>query len=161
MMKKIRCILICVLVAGAMIGLGLYFAPIRIYLMPIDAWKRPVWSGPGSTQKEENYVVYHHWFKSEQTLIDSVIAFQDRTIRLDSVKKYPDGYCRSFFKRSAVLDKYYREEEDGSDIIFDHADKRILFVEWRIAGDTVCRYFRGENHKFPLADTTALLTIVR
>ena len=94
-----------------------------------------------STQKEENFVVYNHLFKSKQTLIDSIIAFHDRTIRLDSIKKYPDGYCRSFFKRSTVLDKYYREEPNGSDIIFDQRDKQILAVEWRITGDTVCANF--------------------
>lgn len=104
-MKKVERILIYVLAIGTIICLGLYFAPIKIYLMPINAWERQIWSGPTSTQKEENFVVYNHLFKSKQTLIDSIIAFHDRTIRLDSIKKYPDGYCRSFFKRSTVLDK--------------------------------------------------------
>ena len=124
-MKKVERILIYVLAIGTIICLGLYFAPIKIYLMPINAWERQIWSGPTSTQKEENFVVYNHLFKSKQTLIDSIIAFHDRTIRLDSIKKYPDGYCRSFFKRSTVLDKYYREEPNGSDIIFDHRDKQL------------------------------------
>ena len=115
-MKKVERILIYVLAIGTIICLGLYFAPIKIYLMPINAWERQIWSGPTSTQKEENFVVYNHLFKSKQTLIDSIIAFHDRTIRLDSIKKYPDGYCRSFFKRSTVLDKYYREEPNGSEL---------------------------------------------
>lgn len=105
--------------------------------MPIDAWERKIWMGPSSTQKEENYVVYNHLCKSEQTLIDSIIAFNDRTIRLDSIKKYPDSYCRSFFRRSIILNKDYREEANGSDIIYDHFDKRILSFEWRIVNDTV------------------------
>ena len=107
-MKKVERILIYVLAIGTIICLGLYFAPIKIYLMPINAWERQIWSGPTSTQKEENFVVYNHLFKSKQTLIDSIIAFHDRTIRLDSIQKYQDGYCRSFFTRSPVLDKYYR-----------------------------------------------------
>ena len=42
-----------VLAIGTIICLGLYFAPIKIYLMPINAWERQIWSGPTSTQKEE------------------------------------------------------------------------------------------------------------
>ena len=152
-MKKVERILIYVLAIGTIICLGLYFAPIKIYLMPINAWERQIWSGPTSTQKEENFVVYNHLFKSKQTLIDSII---DRTIRLDSIKKYPDGYCRSFFKRSTVLDKYYREEPNGSDIIFDHRDKQILAVEWRITGDTVCANFFGKNYKVLITDTATI-----
>lgn len=102
-MKKVERILIYVLAIGTIICLGLYFAPIKIYLMPINAWERQIWSGPTSTQKEENFVVYNHLFKSKQTLIDSIIAFHDRTIRLDSIKKYPDGYCRSFSKGAPFL----------------------------------------------------------
>lgn len=155
-MKKVERILIYVLAIGTIICLGLYFAPIKIYLMPINAWERQIWSGPTSTQKEENFVVYNHLFKSKQTLIDSIIAFHDRTIRLDSIKKYPDGYCRSFFKRSTVLDKYYREEPNGSDIIFDHRDKQILAVEWRITGDAVCANFFGKNYKVLITDTATI-----
>lgn len=44
--------------------------------MPIDAWERKIWMGPSSTQKEENYVVYNHLCKSEQTLIDRYHCFQ-------------------------------------------------------------------------------------
>lgn len=106
--------------------------------------------------KRGKLVVYNHLFKSKQTLIDSIIAFHDRTIRLDSIKKYPDGYCRSFFKRSTVLDKYYREEPNGSDIIFDHRDKQILAVEWRITGDTVCANFFGKNYKVLITDTATI-----
>ena len=103
-----------------------------------------------------SFVVYNHLFKSKQTLIDSIIAFHDRTIRLDSIKKCPDGYCRSFFKRSTVLDKYYREEPNGSDIIFDHRDKQILAVEWRNTGDTVCANFFGKNYKVLITDTATI-----
>lgn len=56
-MKKVERILIYVLAIGTIICLGLYFAPIKIYLMPINAWERQIWSGPTSTQKEENFVV--------------------------------------------------------------------------------------------------------
>ena len=139
-MKKVERILIYVLAIGTIICLGLYFAPIKIYLMPINAWERQIWSGPTSTQKEENFVVYNHLFKSKQTLIDSIIAFHDR----------------SFFKRSTVLDKYYREEPNGSDIIFDHRDKQILAVEWRITGDTVCANFFGKNYKVLITDTATI-----
>ncbi|WP_277134609.1 MULTISPECIES: hypothetical protein [Bacteroides] len=152
-MKKVKRILIYVLAIGTIIYLEFYFAPIKIYLMPINAWERQIWSGPTSTQKEENFVVYNHLCKSEQTLIDSIIAFHDRTIRLDSIKKYPDGYRRSFFRRSTVLNKDYREESNGADIIFDHMDKLILAVEWRITGDTVCANSFSENYEVLLTDT--------
>ena len=139
-MKKVKRILIYVLAIGTIIYLEFYFAPIKIYLMPINAWERQIWSGPTSTQKEENFVVYNHLCKSEQTLIDSIIAFHDRTIRLDSIKKYPDGYRRSFFRRSTVLNKDYREESNGA-------------VEWRITGDTVCANSFSENYEVLLTDT--------
>lgn len=64
--------------------------------MPIDAWERKIWMGPSSTQKEENYVVYNHLCKSEQTLIDSIIAFNDRTIRLDSIKNILIAIAEAF-----------------------------------------------------------------
>lgn len=151
-------ILAFILIVCILVYWGLYFLPVKFYLMPIDAWKRKVWMGPSSTQKEENYIVYHYICKSEQTLIDSIIAFNDRTIHLDSIKKYPDGYRRSFFKRSVVLNKDYQEEVDGSDIIYDHFDKRILLFEWQIVNDTVCAYLFNRHYKIPLAgiDTDAL-----
>ncbi len=145
-------ILAFIVVVCIIVYWGLYFLPVKFYLMPIDAWKRKIWMGPSSTQKEENFVVYNHLCKSEQTLIDSIIAFNDRTIQLDSIRKYPDGYCRSFFKRSMDLGKDYQEEVDGSDIIYDHFDKRILLFEWRIVNDTVCVYFFNKYCKVPLTD---------
>lgn len=150
-MKKIRHILVCVLIICTAIYWGFHFMPITFYLMPIDAWGRKIWMGPSTTQKEENYVVYNHLCKSERTLIDSIIAFNDRTIRLDSIKKYPDGYRRSFFKRSMTLNKDYREEANGSDIIYDHFDKRILLFEWRIVNDTVYVDLFDKCCKVPLA----------
>ena len=76
-MKKVERILIYVLAIGTIICLGLYFAPIKIYLMPINAWERQIWSGPTSTQKEENFVVYNHLFKSNATLSEyTQISFQ-------------------------------------------------------------------------------------
>lgn len=160
-MRKAKYILLCVLVVVTVIYGAFRFMPVRIYLMPIDAWERKIWMAPSSTQKEENYVVYNHLCKSEHTLIDSIIAFSDRTIRLDSIKKYPDGYRRSFFRRSIVLDKDYREETNGSDIIYDHFDERILFFEWRIVDDTVYADLFDKHRKIPLAgiDTDAVLAI--
>lgn len=105
--------------------------------------------------KEENFVVYNHLFKSKQTLIDSIIAFHDRTIRLDSIKNIQTAIAAAF-QRSTVLDKYYREEPNGSDIIFDHRDKQILAVEWRITGDTVCANFFGKNYKVLITDTATI-----
>lgn len=97
--KKIRLIL---LYAAAVTCLFAYpilrLMPPKIYLMPINAWERKIWMGPGITQKEENYVVYWHLFKNEQALADCIIAFNDRTLSMDSIEKYPDGYCRSFSK---------------------------------------------------------------
>ncbi len=156
--EKIRYMLVYVPVVCILAGLGLRMVPVEIYLMPINAWERKVWMGPTSTQKEENYVVYHHCFKSERTLINRIIAFNDRTIRLDSVKKYPDGYCRSFFKKDRFLTEHYREEEDGSDIIYDHFDKRILLFEWRLRNDTVYVEFFGKHGRVPLtcADNYAI-----
>ncbi|RHO66365.1 hypothetical protein DW083_19100 [Parabacteroides sp. AF48-14] len=149
-MKKTKHILVCTLIICTAIYWGFYFMPVRFYLMPIDAWERKIWMGPSSTQKEENYVVYNHLCKNERTLIDSIIAFNDRTIRLDSIKKYPDGYRRSFFRRSIILNKDYREEANGSDIIYDHFDKRILLFEWRIINDTVYVEFFDKRCKVPL-----------
>lgn len=151
-MKKIKIILVCIPVVCMIIYGWCYFVPVKFYLMPIDAWKRKIWMGPSSTQKEENYVVYNYLYKSEKTLIDSIIAFNDRTIRLDSIKKYPDGYCRSFFRRSMVLTKDYQEETDGSDIIYDHFDRRILLFEWQIVNDTVCVDIFDKHYKVPLTD---------
>ena len=73
-MKTVERILIYVLAIGTIICLGLYFAPIKIYLMPINAWERQIWSGPTSTQKEENFVVYNHLFKSKHSLTASLLS---------------------------------------------------------------------------------------
>ncbi len=143
---------VCITVVCILMYWGFCRVSVKFYLMLINAWERKIWMGPSPTQKEENYVVYHHFCKSERTLIDSIIAFNDRTIRPDSIRKYPDGYRRSFFKRSAVLNKDYREETDGSDMIYDHFDKRILLFEWRIVNDTVCVSLFGKQGKVPLAD---------
>ena len=102
-------------------------------------------------KKRETFVVYNHLFKSKQTLIDSIIVFYDRTIRLISIKYIQTGYCRSFFKRSTqFFDKYYREEPNGSDIIFDHRDKQIL-------GSWMANYRRYGLRKFLLAKIIKVL----
>ena len=62
-MKKLKIFLYGVLllaVAAGIFALKCYLSPIEIYEMPINVWKRSVWDGPDSTQKEENYVIYNH-----------------------------------------------------------------------------------------------------
>lgn len=44
-----------------------------------------------------------------------------------------------------TLDKNYREEENGSDIIFDHIDQRILLFEYKITDDSVCISIVGKQ----------------
>ena len=158
-MKKLKIFLYGVLllaVAAGIFALKCYLSPIEIYEMPINAWKRPVWDGPDSTQKEENYVIYNHLGKSEQQIIDSVIAYNDRTISVDTIIKYRKGYFRYFFKRDRTLNKYYKEEPDGSDIIFDHAKRNIFFIRWKIdrSDSLVDIKVNGESYRVPISDST-------
>ncbi len=43
-MRKAKYILICVLVVVTVIYGAFRFMPVRIYLMPIDAWERKIWN---------------------------------------------------------------------------------------------------------------------
>ncbi|WP_052081950.1 SH2 domain-containing protein [Porphyromonas macacae] len=131
-MKTLKILLYGVLllaVAAGIFALKCYLSPIEIYEMPINAWKRKVWNIPGPTRKEENLVIYNHLGKSEQQIRDAVIAYNDRTVSIDTIKKYRI-YSRDFFKRDRTLNKHYTEEPDGSDIIFDHAERGVFSIRW-------------------------------
>ncbi|WP_025004911.1 hypothetical protein [Porphyromonas macacae] len=158
-MKTLKILLYGVLllaVAAGIFALKCYLSPIKIYEMPINAWKRQVWNWPDSTQKEENYVIYNHFLKPEQQIIDSVIAYNERTIRIDTIKKYKEWYYRAFYKRDWTLNKHYKEEPDGSDIIFDHGKRRIFSIRWEIdrCDSLVDIKIWGESYRVPISDST-------
>ncbi|WP_052102006.1 hypothetical protein [Porphyromonas gulae] len=157
-MKKLKILLYGVLlvaVAAGIFALKCYLSPIEIYEMPINAWKRPVWDGPDSTQKEENYVIYNHLGKSEQQIRDTIIAYNDRTVSIDTITKYKEGYYRVFYKRDRTLNKHYTEEPDGSDIIFDHAERNVFFIRWEINSDSLIDIkVNGESYRVPISNST-------
>ena len=161
MKKKRRAILLygflfIVVLCGA-VALECRLSPIKIYEMPINAWKRQVWNWPDSTQKEENYVIYNHSLKPEQEIFDSVIAYNERTIHIDTIKKYREWYYRAFYKRDWTLNKHYTEEPDGSDIIFDHGNRRILSISWEIdkCDSLVDIKIGGASYRVPISDSTS------
>lgn len=150
MIKKIIYPLIILLVfCGGIVIYTLFFRPIAIYQMPINAWNRKVWSAPNPTQKEESFVVYNSMWKSEHEIYDSIIAFNDRTICLDTINKYIKGYTRMFFKKTTTLNKHYQEAEDGSDIIYDYADERILLITWKLIEDMIEIKVGGKYYRLP------------
>ena len=156
-MKKLKILLYGVLllaVAAGIFALKCYLSPIEIYEMPINAWKRPVWDGPDSTQKEENYVIYNHLGKPEQQVLDSVMAFAERTMSIDTLKKYQSMYSRSFYKRDWTVNKHYREEPDGSDIIIDHGNRRIYRILWVVEDEIANIYVGGKYYIVPISDST-------
>ncbi|SUB88612.1 Uncharacterised protein [Porphyromonas macacae] len=157
-MKKLKILLYGVLllaVAAGIFALKCYLSPIKIYEMPINAWKRQVWNWPDSTQKEENYVIYNHFLKSEQEILDSVIAYNERTISIDTIRKYRERYTRDFFKRDRTLNKHYTEEPDGSDIIFDHGKRNVFSIVWEIKKQDSFAFVRygGVYYKVPITDS--------
>ncbi|KGN75463.1 hypothetical protein HQ47_01935 [Porphyromonas macacae] len=159
MKKKRRAILLygflfIVVLCGA-VALECRLSPIKIYEMPINAWKRQVWNWPDSTQKEENYVIYNHFLKSEQEILDSVIAYNERTIHIDTIKKYREWYYRAFYKRDWTLNKHYTEEPDGSDIIFDHGNRNVFSIVWEIQKLDSFAYvkFGGVHYRVPITDS--------
>ncbi|WP_025004054.1 hypothetical protein [Porphyromonas macacae] len=141
-------------VAAGIFALKCYLGPIEIYEMPINAWKRQVWDGPDSTQKEENYVIYNHLGKSEQQVLDSVMAFAERTMSIDTLKKYQSMYSRSFYKRDWTVNKHYKEELDGSDIIIDHGNRRICRILWVVEDEIANIYVGGKYYVVPISDST-------
>lgn len=151
MMGRGKYLLIILLVScgGAVIYI-LFSRPIAIYQIPINAWNRKIWNVPGPTQKEESFVVYNSMWKNEQEIKDSIIAFNDRTICLDTINKYPKGYTRMFFKKTTTINKDYQEAEDGSDIIYDYADERILLITWTIIDDMIEIQVDGKYYKLPV-----------
>ena len=74
-MKKVERILIYVLAIGTIICLGLYFAPIKIYLMPINAWERQIWSGPTSTNRFWQWNGELQEIRSAQISLAKIIKF--------------------------------------------------------------------------------------
>ena len=157
-MKKLKILLYGVLlvaVAAGIFALKCYLSPIEIYEMPINAWKRKVWNIPGPTRKEENLVIYNHLGKSEMQIRDAVIAYNDRTVSIDTIKKYRI-YSRDFFKRDRTLNKHYTEEPDGSDIIFDHAERGVFFIRWEKdrRDSLVDIEINSESYRVPISDST-------
>ena len=157
-MKTLKILLYGVLlvaVAAGIFALKCYLSPIEIYEMPINAWKRKVWNIPGPTRKEENLVIYNHLGKSEMQIRDAVIAYNDMTVSIDTIKKYRI-YSRDFFKRDRTLNKHYTEEPDGSDIIFDHGNRRILSISWEIdkCDSLVDIKIGGASYRVPISDST-------
>ena len=86
---------------------------------------------------------------------DAVIAYNDRTVSIDTIKKYRI-YSRDFFKRDRTLNKHYTEEPDGSDIIFDHGNRRILSISWEIdkCDSLVDIKIGGASYRVPISDST-------
>lgn len=141
----------------ALYGGFLYLRPIVIYQMPINAWNREIWNVPDSTQKEESFVVYNSMWKNDQEIMDSIIAFNDRTISLDTISKYLNGYKRMFFKRTTTLNKHYQETKDGSDVIYDYAKERILIIIWTITDDTINIEIDNKYYRLPINTSEANL----
>ena len=158
-MKKLKILLYSVLllaVAAGIFALKCYLSPIEIYEMPINAWKRPVYSTPDSTQRQEFFVIYNYLGKSEQQIRDSITAYNDRTISPDTIRKYQAGYLRAFYKRDWVLNKHYAEEPDGSDIIFDHGKRIALMVSWeKDKCDSLIEIvIPPKSYQVPISDST-------
>ncbi|ATR92904.1 MULTISPECIES: hypothetical protein [Bacteroidales] len=158
-MKKLKILLYGVLslaVAAGIFALKCYLSPIEIYEMPINAWKRPVYSTPDSTQRQEFFVIYNYLGKSDQQIRDSITAYNDRTISPDTIRKYKKGYYRAFYKRDWTLNKHYAEEPDGSDIIFDHGKRRIFSIRWEIDRCDILVDIKiwGESYRVPISDST-------
>ncbi|WP_052100774.1 hypothetical protein [Porphyromonas gulae] len=158
-MKKLKILLYGVLllaVAAGIFALKCYLSPIEIYEMPINAWKRQVWNWPDSTQREESYVIYNHLGKSEQQIRDAIIAYNERTISIDTIRKYWGGYTRDFFTRDRILNKHYTEEPDGSDIIFDHTKRRVYSIRWEIDkyNSLINIDIPMKTYRVPISDST-------
>ncbi len=158
-MKTLKILLYGVLlvaVAAGIFALKCYLSPIEIYEMPINAWKRPVYSTPDSTQRQEFFVIYNYLGKSDQQIRDSITAYNDRTISPDTIRKYKKGYYRAFYKRDWTLNKHYAEEPDGSDIIFDHGKRRIFSIRWEIDRCDILVDIKiwGESYRVPISDST-------
>lgn len=67
-----------------------------------------------------------------------------------------------FFKRTTTLNKHYQEAKDGSDIIYDYANERILLIEWRIIDDFMEIKVDGRYYKLPAnTDETDLIRSIR
>ena len=158
-MKTLKILLYGVLlvaVAAGIFALKCYLSPIEIYEMPINAWKRQVYSTPDSTQRQEFFMIYNYLGKSEQQIRDSITAYNDRTISPDTIRKYQAGYLRAFYKRDWVLNKHYAEEPDGSDIIFDHGERNVCFIRWEKGrrDSLVDINVDGESYRVPISDST-------